>query len=325
MEKSNSNWWIWSAIYHDKDGNKTFLYGSAAPIATDIKDFPKEEVTVSDCGHIEVHQAIVTNYIFYSFTNALENNKIELRIVFQNIEEEFNIVTKRVMLQASYGHGINNVESYFTLPLIDETLGQDIYKILPCILNTLKETLGFPFDDLYASRLGCFEIHHLNPWLEDNPPFKINLIKPNLDIKDISKPSIEVEINEGVSQSIYYAHIICRHEDEEIFNQLIKINKGQRKSPLITTPDDFGELEAWLFDDDGKIIHHELNHYILEINLGMGMQGRTVHIDDNLSEREQSLGQKSLSTVTRTTTEHSTVRYDQSNGTKAHYALIKTG
>jgi len=322
MESSETNWWIWAAIYHGR-GSPIFLYGSAVPVSSELKTFPMETVKISENEYIKIHQEIIISSTFYSFTDALDSNQIELKIVFQDINEEFKIVTKRMVLQASYGHGRNNVESYFTLPKIDKILRQNLYQSLPLILTTLKETLGFSFDNQYATRLGCFEIHHLNPWLEDNPPFSINLIKPNIDIKNISKPSIEIKRKVQFSESLHYAHIICRHEDEEIFNQLIKLDKGQRKSSLITTPDDFGELEAWLFDDEGKIIHHELNYYLLGINLGMGIQGRTVNIADKLSKKEQTLGQKNLSVVTRVTTQHSQVNYGDSNGTIAHYALMK--
>mgnify|MGYP003139463329 CR=1 FL=1 len=215
------------------------------------------------------------------------------------------------------------VESYFTLPVIDKILGNNIYQSLPFILTLLKESLGFSFDDKYATRLGCFEIHHLNHWLDNKPPFSVNIIKPNIDIKNVSIPSIEIERCEHFSQSVHYAHIICRHENEEVFNQLIKLDKGQRKSSLITTPDDFGEMEAWLFDDEGKTIHHELSHYLLEVGYSMGIQGPVINIDDKLSKKGQAIGNKSLSVVARTTTGHSKVSYAHTSGTRAHYALMK--
>jgi len=304
------------------------LYGSVAPLNRELTELSRhKEVSLSNNSKAAVYQSVLTKSEFDIFRQSLRDKTIDLATIFPELNDEFVVSAYRKVLQKTFGHGKAIVESFFTLPNLEEVLKSQTLIILKKSLEFLQSELGFDFENRYASRIGCFEIHNLHNWLESFQPFSINCVNTSPDPKDLSGLyDVEIERAEEVLKDSYRVHLICRNDSDEVFNGLIDLKAGDVANDKIFIEEEFSELEAWVFSNNGEIVHHEHNHYMMEISMGMGIQGRSVNIEDKLSDKAKSLKEKApngIATVTRTTTEHSNICYGKNRRIKSHYAMMQ--
>lgn len=310
-QKDSSNWWVWIAICNRENNDNFLLYGSAAPLNYKMDELEDEVVKINETTSMKIYQTTINSGEFQSFKNELLAGKIKLNSIFnKSCINEINIDACRAILQPSYGHSRVATESFYTFPKIENIFEGQVKTAFTSILNTLHENLGFSFKKDYAKRLGCFEVHNLHSWLEGSTPFVIRKTDDQIII---------IERTEALTKHKHTIHLICKIDDDEIFNKLIDLPENKNHLSL-NIPNEFFHLEAWIFDESGEVIHHEKYPYIREFNMAMGIQGHTTKIDDKLSRK--SLNNK-ISNIPRVTTEISKISYSNNNHIEKHYKMMK--
>jgi len=309
-QKDSSNWWVWIAICNRENNDNFLLYGSAAPLNYKMDEL-EDEVKINETTSMKIYQTTINSGEFQSFKNELLAGKIKLNSIFnKSCINEINIDACRAILQPSYGHSRVATESFYTFPKIESIFEGQINTAFTSILNMLHKNIGFPFKEDYAKRLGCFEVHNLHNWLEDPTPFVI---------RKTDEQVIIIERTEALINHEHTVHLICKIDNDEIFNKLIDLPKN-KKHLSVNIPDEFFDVEAWIFERSGKVIHHEKNYYMREINMAMGIQGNSTIIDDKLSRRASN---NKISNIPRVTTELSKISYSNNNHIEKYYKMMK--
>lgn len=259
-------------------------------------------------GMLVIEQALVSQKLFDSLNDALEQGNIRLSEIFGREIPEPKIKVNRDVLQESLGYTCTQARLHYTLPDPIGLAGDEA--TLDLILSTLQEELKLPFKGRYAGRLGNFEIFNLAPWLDSPSPILTELNRDSP--KDLYGPqTLEVCRTAQFSQNEHTVHLVCRTNDEVILDRLIRLPRGVTRHPIsIQESLDSYELRLFETGDDSTVLFYEKSTLLKRIDLVLSPIGRSVSIQDELSDRAKSqdkdLGQK-ISGVASTSPQRSVV------------------
>jgi hypothetical protein len=169
------SWWVWIA-WLERDASAGFVFGCAA------RNF-RSAGWANDChfdipavGRMVVCQRTVTDDMFRTFRDALNAGSVEPESLLGQSAPEARVADMRTVLQEGLGHTAAQVALYYTLPSMQNLIGNSD-RALELVLSVLEQQLNLPFKSTYAARLGNFEIFDLNPWLDRQQPFLIEVVR----------------------------------------------------------------------------------------------------------------------------------------------------
>lgn len=272
------NWFVWSCFIGQKNESlpPAFIYGFAAETFKEISDtlIPK------------IEQLIVNRKVYF-FQEIVSRNEFTSRLTSDAVDIAGQVIPfyfQKSIIQQRLGHYAPATLSYTAKSPEDlnERLGESD-EFIAKLLIILEEKAGLAFsDEKNYERLGCFECLYNHAWLDDNPPFQINITKSN-------KPEITgVEIRRAsiISTNCHLLHLVLRNKGNVVRDRIYTIPKNTN---IFTIPDNvvaFSQIEAWLFTEDGSTaLHYENHHLLQEIGISGGMIIGSKIIQDKLSVR----------------------------------------
>jgi hypothetical protein len=285
------SWLVWICLLEKTDSDIEFIYGLSAESTKEAGWCSEpEELFLIDGYKLVFKQSLITEDAFESLLCQLEKGCVDVGCVFEGVLDSYQVCDRSTAIQPALGHSTARVDSFFTLPDLEGIFGENLNDILPIILSALQDKLNIPFRDSYSSKFGCFEVMHLNEWLDLPVPFNFDLVRSRDDGPDNGGTKcIEVSRSVEFANQKHTAHIICKFDGDTILNRFVELAPHVLRSDPITSPRDFDEYEAWLFCENGEIIHHEHHNLIREIGGGLNLQGRQVQLSDNLTRRAQQV------------------------------------
>lgn len=285
------SWWVWISILEDALSHRLFIYGCAAASTKPAgwRSSPVEYPLPSGKKLI-IRQATVSIELLTQFHMQLEQGIVEIKCFFDDEHCTSQILDQRITIQESLGHNSARVETFYTLPDLKVLFNDCIDTDLPIVLSTLEKEINQPFPSKYAPRLGNFEVIHLNEWLDHPQPFLIDLVRDK-EGKPADKSNRHIEIcrTQDFAKCEHMAHIVCKTSEDTVLNSLITLPVDQLRSDTIISPENIDELEVWLFDEHGKLIHHEYHRLLRAIVTTLNLQGRRINIRDKLSEKASQI------------------------------------
>jgi len=301
------SWWVWSCFLINALNHRLLIYGCAAAStkAAGWHSSPVEYPLPSG-KKLLIRQATVSIELFTQFQGRLEQGIIEIKCFFDEENCTGQIRDQRITIQESLGHNAARVETFYTLPDLKVMFSDFIDADLPIVLSILENEINQPFSSKYASRLGNFEVIHLNEWLDHPQPFLIDLVRSK-EGKQGEKSNRHIEIcrTKDFAKCKHMAHIVCKTNEDTILNILISLAVDQLRSDTIISPENIDEIEAWLFDECGKLIHHEYHRLLRTIVTTLNLQGRQINIRDKLSEKASQVSKILGDTASKVNSYHS--------------------
>ncbi len=325
--ENDQKWWLWIARYQDDERGSFLVYGVAAPILRKSKSSCENcETPLDGGGKFIVTQAVISQNNFRKLRDDLVGG-LKPDILDIETRKVFEIRAVKTILQDSLGHGGVTVEIFFTTPDIEGILKDKVINLCGSMFKYLKDCLGFNFEKKYATRFGCFEIHNLHYWLETKTPFEISVVRAKAEIGEyLTNHIVNIKRIGAAANEHHFIHLICKDENDEVFNQMIRLPKGERHTKTIEIAEDFFDLEAWIFIDTGEIIHHESNSYIAGIDISTGVQGQEIYLNDKLTAKAKNINDemsKKIASVAKTTYLPSTVNFGGNPIIRSHYAKMR--
>ena len=136
------------------------------------------------------------------------------------------------------------------------------------------------FAKVYMARLGCFEWAETPNWAERNLPFSL-----------ITK-SKSIVFHRDDIQSDWNLHIILYSPYKEIIlDTFVPIPKGEQDLNIPIDSFHVSEQEYWLFDNLGKVLHHEKTGFIEKICGTISTLCSPIRIDDKMTKQNPKLSQ----------------------------------
>lgn len=294
-----ASWWIW-CCWLRQGGSDHLVYGCAAPTSRKSGWTNDRSFELASLGQLEIRQRTLAHRAFDTFQNQLKAGSITLDLLAGDGAPRAAVKATRAILQRALGHTAARVTTYYSLPDIAGLIGA-AEGVLEKLLSFLEHELNLPFKSSYASRLGNFEIFHLNPWLDTPQPFLVEAASPppiqagsSFRVDWSSRETLEICRTPAFANTRHLAHVTGRVHGDVVIDRLIFLESGQLRVP-VESPEWVDQLDFQLFDETGQtLLHSEQNTYITKIGLVMAPITRQVTIQDELSGRaaQRGLGQQ---------------------------------
>ena len=282
---SNRIFWLY---FLEKDTTKLFVYALSLPTSHDhIMNRPKCIKKLSNGWELTIYISIIDIKLSDIICNK---NQIDFLKINKKLSHKTNFIHNNKTLQftnhtfpsapPSPIDALVTMHIFYTSEFIDNSLFEEIApnEFLEICNNISNDRQNFT--QFYMPRLGCFEWAEAPNWCERNLPFTL-----------ITKNKL-ISFYREDDQYDYNLHVILySNKKETLFDALITIPKGKKN---VDIPIDFShvsEQEYWVFDNLGRILHHERTGFIEAIYGTMSTICTPIKIDDKMSKRDQNLAQ----------------------------------
>jgi hypothetical protein len=304
LPREGASWWLWIS-WIEREGGGGFVYGCAARNFHPAGWSGDAAFEIPGGGRLIVHQCTITDEIFGPFRNGLHSGILDTGSAIPSKVIQAHVAATRAVIQEGLGQSAVRTALYYTLPDV-QTLVGSADGALERLVSILQEHLNLPFKGAYAGHLGNFEIFELHPWLDAPLPFMIEAI-PDPE-RDRSGPQTMVICRTPeFAAAEHTAHLVCRVNQEVIFDGLIRLPPGQRRVP-VQLPEWVDQFDFRVFGEDGqRLMHSEQQSFFSRIGLVMAPVGGQMTIEDDLSKRAASRG-ASLGSQASTVVVHSSHR-----------------
>lgn len=307
FQQEEINWWLWFAVLEAPD-DEVLLYATLLRNTANFSpciDNDKGELDIG-IGKITYCSKIIDEEFVHDFMEEIDkNNNLKFGLLESSLNKEFSISATREIIDKTFGKSVVPIKSYYTSP--DLTLWDNNLDDLADVLLMLKDELGLSFDNDYARKFGNFEIHDTTIAMDSS--LSIGLM--NSKRSETGGAHIRVAKKSPLLDECQWLHVICREKKDVIYHKLISLDKGKAVTKLDDLPENFFELECWVFDESGDVIFQDHQYYLASIGMNMGVSGRQVKLEDKLTDRADSsskeLGEKA-SVINRTTTDRSIIQ-----------------
>lgn len=284
-----ASWWIWTA-WKEHQGQALFVYGCLAeterpPIWSTCKS-----ISLDDGAVLTMRQALIEDCPARSLIDSLEKGEVDLGSMAGMAPTTLRVETTRHTIVEALGHSAARVTSYCSL--IDHLKIESRTSTWRQIFSVLEHELGLPFTKDYATHIGNFELIGLQDWLENPPPFSIEIVdEPHSREERRSIRRLRICRSEDFSRSTLVAHLVAYGERDRLIDLLLTLRAGDAWSETIESPEPLDRYELSLFSSDNStLIHREARSFMIELNLTMSMAGRRMHIEDRLTRAAQQAG-----------------------------------
>jgi hypothetical protein len=302
--QAGNSWWVWIALV-ERDGGSGLVYGCAAR-SFHAPGWRNEDASeLPGGGRLVVYQSTLTEDIFSTFRDGLGAGTVDTTAIIPTETIRVAVTQKRTIIQEALGQSGVRTLLHYTLPNLKSLVGT-AEGALEWLLTYLQNQLNLPFKDTYAGHLGNFEIFDLHPWLDELPPFLIEIV-PNPSL-DRSGPQI-MEICRSPEFTVFEhtVHFVGRIDREVILDRVIKLPLGERRVP-VQVQEMLDQFDVRIFSEDGStLLHCEQASFLNRIGFVLAPIGRQIKLKDDLSDRAASKS-KALGAQASTVVVHSSQR-----------------
>jgi hypothetical protein len=298
------SWCLWFSYLEAQDKD-ILLYAALLPndatFALNLDgDFGSMDTEV---GKIFYSSKIITNDLINLFVDHIDKYAtLDFSLLDPSVDKRFSVTSVRKLVGETFGQSVVPISSYYTTPDLD--IWMEHLEELAKVLLLLKTELNLPFDREYARKFGNLKIH----WLSKETDNAISIELLNSKRSDRGGAYIRVAKKEPLLNERQSLHVICREKKDVTFQKLFELDAGRSLFEFDELSEDSHELECWVFDGSGELIHRYHQYYTAEIGINMGFIGRQLILHDKLTEQSKRAGKEvaeNAATVKRTQTERS--------------------
>ena len=264
---------------NDKNPTELFLYGLSLFTQFDEAiNLSPEEIGKTQSDLLGIKKI----YLFKSvknlnFSDIIDGNKIKLTSINSNLsyDLEFNSFEKTIRNPKHFDYNVPESPVSTTIELTTYYVEQIKSLIddpsekntIIDILKVLQKDTGLKFLKGYSRSFGCYELAlDLPEWAESEQPFDLSIKEKVLTFE---RNNHEAPIS---------LHVIIYKNKEIIFDKMLMLSEGEKTYSFPQC--ELDDLEYWVFDKDGNLLHHEYIGLIKQISVRMHAIGNTVKITD---------------------------------------------
>ncbi len=263
------NFITWLYFLEEKKNKKDiFLYGFSLPTSHQ-PTLPKQKtLRINKKKKILLFTTISSTLPqitknFLSFDGFMRKEKYKTDIVSSEktilVDKNINKVTPFSFL----GYPIY-ADTFYTKEIHDYIHNYLTTEELNSILKKLSDISGLPFNDIYAKKLGCYEVGKVFQRVEHKNiqyiDCKINRNENKREYWFIKDKSIDYG---------FTIHLIIYNEDNEILYDFIDtiLKDGDSKKLITTNLNEDAGFEYWIFDKENNLIDRRKINFAKKMNL----------------------------------------------------------
>jgi FMN phosphatase YigB (HAD superfamily) len=273
------SWYVFLSYFQPMDqASATLAFGCCAQSRRAPEWRAEDTISVAGTGALLIHQMTVRDEAIQPFLVALSTGVLNPALL--GVEQRPKIEAKDSFsfIGEVFGHGAARCRAYCTVPDLYEMFGESIAPGMRPLLDALQKQLGLPFAGDYAGHFGNFEVFGLASWRDAPSPFLIDISRVGNQGAEADSRFLRINRSREFASSRHSAHVIFRSRGLLLLDRLLLLPARQARSAPLACPGPFDELEAWIFDAGGALIHHERNTYLRSIVMNQVMAGREIVI-----------------------------------------------
>ncbi len=288
----DTSWWVCTNWIETPEKPAEFVYGIAARCRRPVQGVRSKLLVASAPWSVVQHEAILSGQQFESLIVNAAQGTIKFGTSIAGDTRQLHVVVTESYIGDCLGHTAAKITSYASCAT-PPTLADDRDR-WTLVINALESDLGIAFRDKDAYRIGCFDVATLQPWLEDPPPVLIEAIMPDIETRQTAGVrQIQICRSDAFSKMRQFAHVVCfRDNNRRLIDRLVVLAPGQHRSELIESSHPVERFEFSLFSEAGDLLHRDESIFFGGFQLTMGVQGRRLQIDDELTRKANAQKKK---------------------------------
>lgn len=285
------SWWVCTLWIEAPQKPEEFVYGIAAPCRRPVQGDRAKVLIVSQPWSLVQHEAVLTQDQLQTAVASASQNVINFDASILGDARRIAISDTRSFMGQRLGHSAASITSFATC-VTPPTLADDIGNWTR-VLRALEAEFGVAFTKDQADRIGCFEVATLQSWLEGDTPVLIEAIRPDTETRDnAGVRKLHICRTAEFAQARHHAHLVCFSDERRLIDRLVVLDPGQQRSPPIEAPHPVDRIEMSVFSAAGDLLHRDAASFIDGFQFTMGIQGRKVQLNDELSRRANAQKKK---------------------------------